>query len=262
VYEQTYQEPRFAPHQVQRALVDAGRLGRKSGAGFYDYGDGVEPREPSTVGVAALAGPVTVTGDLGWAGPLVDRLRKSAATLEFVDGPGPGHLRVNDVAIVPTDGRSAGALAAAGGLGTGEVVVLDLFRPDATRCAVARPLGSSPGSVAAAAAVLQSAGFEVSEIADVPGLALMRIVSQLASVAADAALVGIAEPADIDLAMRLGTNYPAGPLEWADELGVRVVLEVLENLQAYYGEDRYRPSPALRQAALAGRTLAGNGDIQ
>lgn len=37
VFEQTFGEPRFRPHPIQQAMVNAGRLGRKSGRGFYDY---------------------------------------------------------------------------------------------------------------------------------------------------------------------------------------------------------------------------------
>jgi 3-hydroxybutyryl-CoA dehydrogenase len=39
VYEQTFGEPRFRPHPIQQRMVDSGRLGRKSGRGFYDYGE-------------------------------------------------------------------------------------------------------------------------------------------------------------------------------------------------------------------------------
>jgi len=50
---------------------------------------------------------------------------------------------------------------------------------------------------------------------------------------------------DIDIAMRLGTAYPLGPLAWADAIGVSRVVELLANLQAHYGEARYRRSPLL-----------------
>lgn len=54
---------------------------------------------------------------------------------------------------------------------------------------------------------------------------------------------GIASPADIDKATKLGLSYPFGPLEWGNRLGARRVLFILECLQAFYGEPRYRPSP-------------------
>ena len=50
----------------------------------------------------------------------------------------------------------------------------------------------------------------------------------------------------------MGLSYPFGPLEWGDRLGARRVLAILERLQTFYGEPRYRPSPWLkRRAALA-----------
>lgn len=60
----------------------------------------------------------------------------------------------------------------------------------------------------------------------------------------------MASEADIDTAMRLGVNYPHGPLQWGSNLGWQRVLTLLENLQRHYGEERYRPCSLLRQRAL------------
>jgi 3-hydroxybutyryl-CoA dehydrogenase len=84
---------------------------------------------------------------------------------------------------------------------------------------------------------------------------LDRILTMLINEAVDAVFWGVATPADIDLAMVKGMNYPRGLIAWAEELGYRVVLERLEGLQAEYGEDRYRPSPLLRRLASSGGTL-------
>jgi 3-hydroxybutyryl-CoA dehydrogenase len=72
---------------------------------------------------------------------------------------------------------------------------------------------------------------------------------------------GVASREDIDLAMKLGTNYPAGPLEWADAIGLDEVYEGLAALQEEMGEDRYRPCPLLRKLVVAGFTgkRAGQG---
>jgi 3-hydroxybutyryl-CoA dehydrogenase len=77
----------------------------------------------------------------------------------------------------------------------------------------------------------------------------MRIMAQLASVAADAATIGVATPADIDLAMRAGTNYPEGPLEWVDRVGSGTIVSVLDHMRDHYGEDRYRVAATLRDRA-------------
>jgi 3-hydroxybutyryl-CoA dehydrogenase len=55
--------------------------------------------------------------------------------------------------------------------------------------------------------------------------------------------------------MRLGVNYPRGPLEWGDRLGLDRVVATLDGLHTYYGEDRYRVAPPLRRALQAGRSL-------
>jgi 3-hydroxybutyryl-CoA dehydrogenase len=77
----------------------------------------------------------------------------------------------------------------------------------------------------------------------------------IANEAADAVNQGVCSTAGADAAMRLGVNYPLGPLAWADQLGVATVHGVLANLGAAYGEDRYRISPLIRQCLFAERKL-------
>jgi 3-hydroxybutyryl-CoA dehydrogenase len=84
---------------------------------------------------------------------------------------------------------------------------------------------------------------------------LDRVLAMLINEAVDAVFWGVATPADLDVAMVKGVNYPRGLIAWAEELGYRVVLARLEGLQAEYGEDRYRPSPLLRRLAASGGTL-------
>lgn len=82
-----------------------------------------------------------------------------------------------------------------------------------------------------------------------------RILAMLINEAVDAVYLRIASPADIELAMTKGVNYPKGLLAWGDEIGADAVLATLEELQEEYGEDRYRPSPLLRRAAHSGQRL-------
>jgi 3-hydroxybutyryl-CoA dehydrogenase len=82
-----------------------------------------------------------------------------------------------------------------------------------------------------------------------------RIVVMLINEAADALNLNIASKEDIDLAMTKGVNYPKGLLKWADEKGIETCLRMLEDLQARYGEDRYRPSPLLRSLAERNQTI-------
>ena len=87
-------------------------------------------------------------------------------------------------------------------------------------------------------------------IDDLPGLVVvMRTVAMLVNEAADALQAGIAGATAIDIAMRLGVNYPHGPLAWADgDRPQGTSPRPRDHLAAHYGEDRYRASPlALRR---------------
>ena len=256
VYAQTFHDPRFAPNVIQQSLVDAGRLGRKTGRGFFSYGGDDNP-----VPATAAAGPtpvvVEVSGELGWAEGLVARLEGGGVTVNRTEAGGPGHLIVGGVNLVPTFGATATALAAGAVFGSAEVAAIDLVRDwdTADRAAVAVADQADPATAATVAGALQAAGLEVSIVDDAPGLILMRIVAQLASVAADAATLGVATPDAIDTAMRLGTSYPAGPIAWANAVGPTTIVTVLDILRGFYGEDRYRAAAALRRAAVGGRPL-------
>jgi 3-hydroxybutyryl-CoA dehydrogenase len=82
-------------------------------------------------------------------------------------------------------------------------------------------------------------------------MAVMRTVAMLANEALDAVNQGVCSAEAVDIAMQKGVNYPRGPLAWADAVGLRYVLAVLDNLGAAYGEDRYRASPLLRRRLAA-----------
>jgi len=82
-----------------------------------------------------------------------------------------------------------------------------------------------------------------------------RVLAMLVNEAVDAVHLGIASPADVELAMTKGVNYPRGLLAWGDQIGPPEILRRLEWLQSEYGEDRYRPSPLLRRRVREGRPL-------
>ena len=132
IFKQFYYDPRFKPSFVQKRLVEAGRLGRKTGHGFYDYGGEAKNPEPDK----------------------------------------NEHL-----------------------------------------------------------------GNQI----------LNRILAMLINEATDAVFMNVASVKDIDLAMKNGVNYPKGLLEWADEIGLDLVLNRMESLREKYGEDRYRPNPLLKR---------------
>lgn len=89
------------------------------------------------------------------------------------------------------------------------------------------------------------------QIRDGAGGVMLRILSMMCNEAGEVLREGVATGEDIDTGMRLGTNYPRGPLEWLQHLGTPVVLRTLQALHKELGEDRYRPSLHLQHMALA-----------
>ncbi|MFO2549647.1 3-hydroxyacyl-CoA dehydrogenase family protein [Alicyclobacillus cycloheptanicus] len=75
----------------------------------------------------------------------------------------------------------------------------------------------------------------------------MRILAMVLNEAAEALREGVAKASDMDAAMKLGTRYPLGPVQWMKELGIASVWQTVNALWRELGDDRYRPSPLLRQ---------------
>jgi 3-hydroxybutyryl-CoA dehydrogenase len=80
----------------------------------------------------------------------------------------------------------------------------------------------------------------------------MRIIAMLINEAAEALLLQIGTREDLDLAMVKGVNYKQGLLKWADEIGIDEILNELNELHQWFGDDRYRPSVLLKQKAKEG----------
>lgn len=245
VFAAYYGDFRFQPSLIQKELVDAGRLGRKSGRGFYDYAEGAERPQPASLSSASPVRACVLEGDLGVAQPLVQRLKD--AGIEIVQRAGNGLLRVGDAVIALSDGRLASQRAKQDGLRNLVLIDLALDYTKASRLGISCSADTTPAALDQAVALLAKAGIAASRLSDTPGLAVLRTVVMLANEGADAVLQGVGSAADIDLAMRAGVNYPQGPLAWAGQIGIGNVLRVLDNLQTAYGEDRYRPSLLLRR---------------
>src|SRR4051812_16405942 len=229
-----------------------GPRGPNPGRGFFTSAPEAATRAPASAAEAQRPVEIEIVGDLAPAEPLADLLADAKIKVKRKNRSGIGRILIGDVTAMLTNGISATERAAS--LGIENLVLFDLCGDwnAATRIAVAAAEQASPEALASVAGLFQAVGKSVSVLSDIPGLIAMRTIAMLANEAADTALHGVATPADIDTAMMKGTNYPKGPLAWADQLGTPVVLAVLDNLARAYGEDRYRASSLLRRIAARG----------
>ena len=257
VWRAFYNDQRFLPSLIQQELVDAGFYGRKTGRGFYDYREGAVKPATQNEAAQAPAGKIAIVGESTAAEALAERLENSGLSVSRAPEADGRIATIGNAVLYVTDGRSATQRAAESGVANTVLVDLALDYGKATRLAIAAAEQCEPAALASAIGLLQAAGFAVSRFRDVPGLAVMRTVAMLANEAADAVNQGVCSESGADQAMRLGVNYPQGPLAWADRVGVAAIRDVLANLGAGYGEDRYRVSPLIRRACFAGRNIHG-----
>ncbi|MFC5246333.1 3-hydroxyacyl-CoA dehydrogenase [Streptomyces nigrescens] len=249
VWQAFFQDPRFTPSLAQRRLVESGLHGRKAGRGWFDYSEGARRPEPRTaepcqapeaVGLhAKLPGPAVVLRELiEEAGIKVTRDRTAGVSEGFLRLPGGACLAL-------TNGYPATTRVYENYIRFD----LSLDYRAATRIALAASSAVSEEDLAEAVGLFQALGKQVSVIEDVPGMIVARTIAMIIDFAVDAAARGVATPEDIDTAMRLGVNYPGGPMEWVERLGAHWVWDLLDSMHHQDAGGRYAPSWALRRRA-------------
>lgn len=246
VWNSFFQDVRFAPSLAQRRLVESGRLGRKSGQGWYDYAEDAERPEPHTAEKEKPPAHVTVEGDLGPAAGLLPLIREAGIAVHEEDEDQGSRLALpSGGQLVLADGQTAVEFR--------DVVYFDLaldYRA-ATRIALSASQDTSARTLAEAIGLFQALGKDVSVIGDVPGMIVARTVARIVDLAHDAVAKGVATEEDVDTAMRLGVNYPLGPFEWSRRLGRSWAYELLDDLHLRDPSGRYAPSLALYRHAYA-----------
>ena len=260
--ELSFGEPRWRPSPIQARMVAAGRLGRKSGRGYYEYGEGAgpiqDPEAPARGGGEGTA--VSILGE----GHLADGLRERArsAGFELREG-GPTELVV-DAGAHPHPSPPGGApllvLCAATSLvarGEQGAVGFHMLPPldDAKLVELTRLPATQSFAADAAEEFFSKLGFLAEWVEDAPGLVLGRIVCQLVNEAAFAIGEGVGSAEDVDAGLTLGLSHPRGPVAWSEAIGLDHVLAVLDALWEERREERYRTAPLLRRAAALGRSL-------
>lgn len=95
-------------------------------------------------------------------------------------------------------------------------------------------------------AILEKLNWNYKIVEDRVGMVTPRIICMIINEACYTVQEGTASKEDIDLAMKLGTNYPYGPFEWADKIGVKHVYETLLAIHTDTRDERYKICPLLK----------------
>lgn len=267
IYERTG-AARLKPVALQQELVAGGKLGRKTGAGFYDYTGGV-PRHDDTLpqppGEVNQDERILVAGLTNVAIELREALDKAYAHVNVCENPEAiDEMPLDTTTVIDAgDGVSdRGAfIADLDRLFPPETVIFaDAYATDLTSLAkrLRHPervvgfglLGSlerqsaieivdaentSDDALELAQELFEAIGKRAVLVEDRPGLFLGRTVGSIINEAVYAVQEEVASPADVDLAMRLGTNYPLGPIAWGREIGGDRVVRILQRLAGAEG---------------------------
>ncbi len=251
--EQSFGEPRWRPSPLQARMVAAGRLGRKTGRGWHEYPREVNDPEPLEPG-GGDGKPVAIEGNT----TLARALRERAAAAGFdvrsdrpelvIDCSVPAPLATigygDDIphAILCAD-RSLAQREMPGAIG------FHLLPPLGRLVELTGPRNDEIEGF------FHACGFHGEWVGDGPGLVLGRIVCQLVNEAAFAIGEGVGSAADVDAGTTLGLNYPRGPAEWGNRIGLACVLATVDGLFEELHDPRYRAAPLLRRAVASGRGL-------
>ena len=260
VLEHEFGGTRYTPAPLLRRLTDAGRLGRKTGAGFYEY---PVPESPSVAAEPAAEVPGTVTLIDPVAGADAASTARAAYLASLLAAAGVNVTRDpaqdTDLIIVAIDetGGVLGALAEAEASRVADAVGLKLVNSGFGE--IAPSLLTSALAMDKALALAAKLGLRTVRVPDRPGLLVGALLYPHLRDAAAMVSDGYAKPVDVDSAMTLGCGYPRGPVLMLDEAGLAETARVLTAMHAAYGDPALVPPPLLTECAEAGLALSSLG---
>jgi 3-hydroxybutyryl-CoA dehydrogenase len=180
---------------------------------------------------------------------MLTSLAKKAGVVVLKE-PSPGAL-----CLVAPIGKDTVSIVKQLGIDPGHTVAVDTLYGWATHRTYMACPGVRPESLSHARALLSSDGTPLSQISDSPGFIMQRFQSVIINLACDLMQQGLASADALNQGMKLGFNFPQGPLEAGDNLGSDTVLTIVQALYDFYQEDRYRPSPWLKRRGRLGLSL-------
>ncbi len=163
-------------------------------------------------------------------------------------------LRPDAIIASNTSSLSVSALAASVTV-PGRFVGIHFFNPVPLMALVEVVRGdqTSDETLSAARAFVEAVGKTAITVKDSPGFVVNRILFPMINEAANAFAEGVASAEDIDTGMKLGANWPMGPLALADLVGLDTTKAILESLERELGDPKYRPAAVLADLVGAGK---------
>ncbi|MCW5719569.1 MAG: 3-hydroxyacyl-CoA dehydrogenase [Devosia sp.] len=245
LHQSHFADPRLRSTPLHRYMLETGQLGRKTGRGFYLYGDDAS-KPAADMPILAEPAKQVVLGE------------ESPELFAFAASIGVEVLMADDgvapILAFPL-GEDVAAYALRLDLDLRRIVAVDLAFDTTRRVTLMSAVSADAMARDAVAAAILGSGRSVTAINDSTGFVAQRIVAMIANLGCEMAQMSLAAPGDIDKAMRLGLNYPLGPLEWAEKLSPPRLLAILRQMQGLSGDDRYRPSAWLRRRADHGLSI-------
>ena len=245
VFEQYLNDPRLRTTPHHKSLSDSGRFGRKTKIGHYRYDennkavDVPSPDHQSDAAPAAIVASATTDDEA-----LTELLERAGLSVKADDGSMP--------IVAALYGEDVSQFCYRTEFDAKRLVAIDTTGDTSKRTTLMTAPGADPACRDAVAAAFAANGIAPTVIKDSPGFILQRMRSMIANLGCEMAQIALATPADIDTAMKLGLNYPHGPLELVEEMGVERTYQIMEAMQTASGDDRYRPSQWLRRRAQLG----------
>ncbi|WP_175839118.1 3-hydroxyacyl-CoA dehydrogenase [Burkholderia anthina] len=249
IHAQYYGDDRYRPVMLARTRLQAGLLGRKAGQGFYSY-DGQQSAAPSPS--AQVTTPVDFA--VWWPTEGEAALPESVVAL-LSQVTRASDIHGADLVLVAPLDTDLSTAAANLHLDPSKVVAIDPVFCGLSGVTLMACPATMQSAIDAAQAIFAAQLIPAFVISDSPGFVAPRVVACIVNLACEMAQQGIASPEDIDVSVRLGLGYPAGPFEWGDALGAARVLDILSGLYETFGDQRYRPSPWLVRRARLGLSL-------
>ncbi len=164
-------------------------------------------------------------------------------------------LRDDVVLATNTSSISITAIATAAGDRADRVIGMHFFNPVPVMklVEVIRGLQTSDQTVQRTIELAERMGKTPVPANDRAGFVSNRVLMPMINEAFHAWMEGVAEPAHIDEIMKLGCNFPMGPLRLADFIGLDVCHDIMMVLHRELGDPKFFPCPLLRQLVTAGR---------